>query len=201
MSSSDWPIPLCFITIARSTAAGGKKSPPAGWSRTSTRCAPCASHPRHSQEPARRRLVPGQGPPTMRADSHTERWRSFSDFPQWRPRMLSRAANSNMGSSTARASTCSAYTRERRRTRARLRRCSSTRPSARMSHVVRLGPAPVRRDCRSFGGLHGGRATCTRAEQRSNGRLDRQFYARLCTAPRRPPLPHPAGHQFYLRSA
>jgi hypothetical protein len=30
MSSCDWPIPPCFITIAPGTGAGGKKNPPNG---------------------------------------------------------------------------------------------------------------------------------------------------------------------------
>jgi hypothetical protein len=52
-----------------------------------------------------------------------------------------------------------------------------------MSHVARVGMAPLRRDCRIFRGLHGGRPTCTGAKQQPDGRLDRQFYARLCAAP------------------
>jgi hypothetical protein len=137
--------------------------------------------------------------PSTPAKSSEEGWsRTSTRCTPRRRRMLSRAANSNIGSSTARASTCSAYTRERRRTRARFRRCSSTWPSARMSHVARVGMAPLRRDCRIFRGLHGGRPTCTGAKQQPDGRLDRQFYARLCAAPCRPPLPRPAGHQLYF---
>ena len=45
MSSTDWPIQLCFITIAPNAAAGGKKSPPTVSAASATRTAarrPCS---------------------------------------------------------------------------------------------------------------------------------------------------------------
>jgi hypothetical protein len=115
-SAAEFQLQGCAI-CTREVLRGGLEN------GTSTRCAPGARHPRHSPRASTVRAGPSsRTPPTITVDSRTERSKCFCDLPmRLSPDALERA-DSNMGSSTAGASACLAYTRERRRTRTRLRR-------------------------------------------------------------------------------